>query len=343
MKPLISIIIPVFNDEKYIANAINSIINQDIKFELLELIIIDDKSTDNSKSIIQDYENKYENIRCFYLSENNGVPGKLRNIGINNASADYIMFCDSDDYYSPNYCKVMFNFVTKNHDIDFISSRYNFIKNNKFEGLNRTFLDKKGPVIKFSNINDCPDLVYTVINLTIWNKIFKRNFLLENNIKFYNQRWDEDFYFCLNCFIKSKDGFIFLNDYAGYNYRLKDNEAPKSERVIKSVNDADLAFQDVKTLLKNEKNAKNLNFDKIISEHLIMTTHYFLGNNLEKNKQIELLNKLKPYYKSYRLTTRLINNIPLFLNICLNIFIKLSALSNNFIIIFSKLYKKIIY
>jgi hypothetical protein len=65
----------------------------------------------------------------------------------------------------------------------------------------------------------------------------------------------------------------------------------------------------------------------------------FLGNNLTKNEQIEILNKFKPYLKLYKINTRLVNNVSLPINILINIFVKLCALNNNFAILFSKLYK----
>lgn len=342
LKPKISIIIPVFNAEDDLSNTIDSIINQDIGFEFLEIIIIDDKSTDNSKSIIQSYENKYENIMGFYLEKNNGTPGKLRNIGINNATSDYIMFCDSDDSYSKDYCKTMLDAVLKYPKIDFVSSRYNLINQDKFIGLNKSFLEDYSSLIKVNNINEFKEIIYTLSNLSIWNKIFKKEFILRNNIKFYDNRWDEDFFFSINCFIKSTNGFILLNDYAGYNYKIDDLKNPSNNRLKNSINDTVLCFQDLKELLCEEINVKNLDFEKIISEHIITSTQYFLGNSLSKQEQIELLDKMKPYYKNYKINNKLVNKVSLPLNILINIFIKLCGLSNNFTIFCSNLYKKFI-
>ena len=79
--------------------AIDSIINQSLGFENIELIIVDDCSTDNSRNIISDYANEYDNIVPVFLDENSGLPGKPRSLGIKYASADYISFLDSDDEY----------------------------------------------------------------------------------------------------------------------------------------------------------------------------------------------------------------------------------------------------
>ena len=76
----ISIITPIFNSEKYISRTIDSIINQTIGFQNLELILVDDKSTDNTKYVIENYAQKYDNIMPIYLTENSGTPGHGRNI-----------------------------------------------------------------------------------------------------------------------------------------------------------------------------------------------------------------------------------------------------------------------
>ena len=93
----ISMIIPVYNAEKYLKRTINSIINQSIGFENIELILVDDNSQDNSKSIIEEYVAKYDNVIGIYSNENHGFPGFGRNKGIEIASAQYIMFSDNDD------------------------------------------------------------------------------------------------------------------------------------------------------------------------------------------------------------------------------------------------------
>jgi len=80
MKYKVSVIIPVYNAEKYLKTAIDSVINQTIGFENIELIIVNDNSNDNSEQIIKEYSNKYDNIIDIHLDKNSGLPGKPRNI-----------------------------------------------------------------------------------------------------------------------------------------------------------------------------------------------------------------------------------------------------------------------
>ena len=82
MKYKISVIMPIYNAEKHLNNTIQSIIDQTIGFENIELILVDDASKDNSKMIIESYAEKYENIIPYYSEKNHGYPGFGRNIGL---------------------------------------------------------------------------------------------------------------------------------------------------------------------------------------------------------------------------------------------------------------------
>ena len=100
--------------EKYIEETIKSIINQSIGFENIELIIVDDYSTDNTQELINHYCEKYENIKTFESGKKTGTPGRARNIGIANSTAEYIMFIDHDDNYLPESVEKLYNAVTEN-------------------------------------------------------------------------------------------------------------------------------------------------------------------------------------------------------------------------------------
>ena len=121
----ISIILPVFNVEKYVVRAFDSILNQTIGFENLEVIFVDDCSTDNSASIIQNFVNKYDNVKYFGLDKNSGAAGKPRNLGIEKANADYLMFLDPDDVYLDCACEQLYYEIIHN-DVDVVSG--NFVK-----------------------------------------------------------------------------------------------------------------------------------------------------------------------------------------------------------------------
>ena len=107
IKPAISIIIPVYNVEKYLRKCLDSCINQ--TFKDIEIIVVNDCSPDNSAEIMKEYEQKYPDIvRCIYLDKNIKLGG-ARNKGVEIARGEYIIFVDSDDYMKPQMCEILYN------------------------------------------------------------------------------------------------------------------------------------------------------------------------------------------------------------------------------------------
>lgn len=114
--PTVSVIIPAYNAENYILETIESILTQSYKD--FEIIVVDDKSTDNTKNIVMQIAS--DKIRYFCLDENHSGPSRPRNIGIKLALGKYIAFCDSDDLYTPNRLKSAVNFLESNGDLGMI-------------------------------------------------------------------------------------------------------------------------------------------------------------------------------------------------------------------------------
>ena len=106
---LISVIIPIYNVGSNIENIINSLLNQTIGFNNLEIIFVDDNSSDNSKNIIKHFVKKYSNVQGIYCTENSGNAGKPRNLGLEQISSDYVMFLDSDDEFFDYSCELLYN------------------------------------------------------------------------------------------------------------------------------------------------------------------------------------------------------------------------------------------
>lgn len=117
-KPLLSVIVPCYNVEKYVERCLESIVNQTFGIENMDVILVNDASTDQTRSILQKYEDLYpKNIRVMDL-ENNGGPGRARNIGIKEAKADCITFVDSDDWISEDmYTDLYQNGIEKGCDL----------------------------------------------------------------------------------------------------------------------------------------------------------------------------------------------------------------------------------
>ena len=167
---LVSIIIPVFNDNRYISYAIESAINQ--THSNIEIILIDDGSTDGSENICDQYA-KADN-RVLSIHQSNQGLGAARNKGIEIASGDYIAFLDSDDSYHPDYIKNMLSAMLQNN-VDLVLSK--FTLSNTEEKLSIDANQKQHPsIIKGLYYHDdaLRALIDTKINYSVWNKLYRR-------------------------------------------------------------------------------------------------------------------------------------------------------------------------
>ena len=123
MKRKYSIIVPVYNVEKYINECLSSLINQ--TYKNIEIVVINDGSSDNSLSLIEEYSRIDDRIRV--IDQKNMGLGYTRNVGIDNAVGDYILFVDSDDYISLNTCEEIEAVLSYNNEVDIIVlGRYRF-------------------------------------------------------------------------------------------------------------------------------------------------------------------------------------------------------------------------
>ena len=179
-KYLVSAIIPTYNGGEKLKYSINSIINQSIGLENIELIIVDDASDDKiTQNILLKYKSKYpDNIKIIFLKENSGHPGKPRNIGINHANSDYIIFSDHDDYYLKDAFSILYNTIVKYNSDLVIANNYTDINGEKFlyvQNLKNDIINMN-PLANQQNF----DLLST-INICPWAKIHRKKFILENN------------------------------------------------------------------------------------------------------------------------------------------------------------------
>lgn len=242
----ISIIMPIFNAEDNLNRSINSIIQQTFGFENIELILVDDKSTDNSCSIIKHFANKFNNIIPVFLEKNSGGASIPRNYGIKKATSEFIMFMDSDDEYSLDLCEKFYNCISSN-DVDLVSCNYNTTDNIHTSKICFTvpFEDKQ---VMSDEITVVGDKIIAFDNVYVWNKIFKKSIILENNILF-KETISEDFIFCMEYLLKSKKR-AFLKDYYGYTKYLQEESLSIKEISIASV--------------KNHINVDNMIFNLIL-------------------------------------------------------------------------------
>lgn len=173
---LISIIIPVYNVEKYLSRCIDSLISQ--SYKNIEIILVNDGSTDNSNLICEKYA-KIDN-RIKYIKKKNGGVSSARNIGLDNAIGDYISFIDGDDYVENDMYEIMIDSAIKNNSNIVIC---NFVRENeKGKILRRNSKTKPHISIRFNRNDYSKNLYkYPSLDLFLWNKLYARKLIYKTN------------------------------------------------------------------------------------------------------------------------------------------------------------------
>ena len=281
----ISIIIPIHNIESYLEETLDSLFNQTIGHENLEVLMINDCSTDRSLEIIDKYASKFYNFIAVHLTENSGLPGKPRNIGIEKATGEYLMFMDHDDYYSKDACEVFYNKIAQ-QNADIIFSRYNYVFDDGRRSKSPNYLGE----INELNLNSIEENK-SILDFapSIWTKMFKRSFILDNNIRFPEGMLAEDLSFYVHSLLKAK-GIIYLNNYFSYNYRIRDSDGEKStihirnKKYLQAMIDGYYNTYDILKSLKKEDY-----FPVFFESHLNYWLYSFILSNAERQEKVQLL------------------------------------------------------
>ncbi|WP_157151005.1 glycosyltransferase [Brachyspira sp. SAP_772] len=199
----ISVIIPVYNVEPYLRECLDSVINQTLKE--IEIICIDDCSTDNSYQILEEYAKKDNRIIVLQNEKNVGGPSFGRNKGIKKSKGEYISFIDSDDYLSKNYFYDLYNTAKKyNSDISYTSNIWKSVegKESYHDNLNlyNFITEKEKKELKYSidgksdiNLVNVKDMNKEHFWVSSCNKIYRRSFIINNNLFFFGEKsYSED-------------------------------------------------------------------------------------------------------------------------------------------------------
>lgn len=209
----ISVIIPVFNVEPYLKASLESLVNQTIGFENLEVIAVDDCSNDGSERIIDEYAEKYSNFTAIHLNENSGHASKPRNIGMSHATSDYVMFLNPDDEFVEDFCEVVYNKIVETGADVVKCNIINVVEEDCLSG-DTLFVENK---IYDNNVKEL--ILHSedkLLNFSVYNGIHNLNFIKKNNITFFSVI-SEDLLFSFEEWVKM-DKMVYINDYFGYKY-----------------------------------------------------------------------------------------------------------------------------
>ncbi len=274
-----SIIVPIYNVEKYLNRCLESIALQ--CYDNYEVIMISDKSDDNSDSIVKKYEKKYKNFKRYYF-ENTGL-AKAKNIGIKYAKGDYVLFLDGDDFLEPNLLETL---SKQNTNFDIIRFQVQEVYENKVIKYNENGFDKTNGKKAFKKI-----INYHFVEPS-WAYCYRRDYWNKNKFSFMENCIAEDF--GLTPFIIYKAKNVKSINYIGYNYVIRNNSLMKENKYnqkIKKMNDMILQAN----FLYNKINRNENSFYEFINNSLI--TYVITLKYKDYRKYLKILKNKFDIYK----------------------------------------------
>ena len=210
----ISVIIPIFNNAILIHRTLMSIENQSFGIDNIEVLMVNDASKDNTKNVINQYVDKYPNFKAIHIKKGTGSAGTPRNLGLQLALGDYVIFLDHDDFFEINALEKLYNKIIE-YNCDVVYGTYVLI--NSKESIKFTYPNEKHAF--FRNLEDNKRSITTPPS--IWTKLFKKEFLINNKILF-PTILGEDIIFLAKA-LKNANGIYYLwNDIICY-YNLNES------------------------------------------------------------------------------------------------------------------------
>lgn len=256
----LSVIVPCYNGEKFIGRCLESLVNQTLQD--IEIIVINDGSTDNSQDIIDSYANKYHNIKAYKIP-NSGI-ADARNFGVSKVETPYFGFLDCDDYTDVTMFEKMYNKAIETNAQVVVSNFY-WVKGKKKK------LEKEGPY------NTGKDMLIHLFAV-LWNKIYDTAFVRSTNIRFPSGNRYEDAYF-LYCLAPNIERIAFVDE-AFVHYVQHENSITHNNN------------EEVKNMITIFDNILNYyahtnRYDEYHDELEYLHIKFFLGNSFLRSARID--------------------------------------------------------
>lgn len=281
---MISVLLPVFNSQKYLHNCIESILNQ--SYEDFELVIVNDGSIDKSQEIIEEYAKKDKRIKPFF-KENEGSISKTRNYLLDHINGEYFVFIDSDDIVEKDFLKILLETMNKT-DSDIVSCGFKIV--------NMPVLIKKGYGKKeVDSSKALEEMLFSGKFYAVWNKLIKTE--KAKDVRFDESlNYGEDLVYFFNL-LKSDLKFTFI-DNPLYFYRLHPNSLSSGQ-----IGDSKKDF--LEKLISLSKDDRYIEIREIIQVWVYATANFYRFKTRHKRKEYaeyrsylkEVMNEYKPYFK----------------------------------------------
>lgn len=249
----VSVIVPVYNTEKYIKKCLDSLVNQTMKN--IEIIVVNDGSKDRSEEVIKQYVDKYPQMIKYYKKENGGL-SSARNYGVEKANGKYIAFVDSDDYIDKELFFYLEGYIEKNIDL----IKFKTIKKYKDGKLEKI----SGPIFDECSGEEAFNKLYSkdILIEPAWLYLYRREFWVKNNFKYEDNLYHEDF--GLTPLIITNAKAVVSTEIYGYYYIQRENSIvtdnsknlKKAYDLLKHYDNMIEKIKDMKLTKKTEENLK---------------------------------------------------------------------------------------
>lgn len=290
MNPKISVIIPVYNVEEYLREALDSVINQTLKD--IEIICIDDYSTDNSLSVLKEYASKDSRIKVFKQEVNRGQ-GPARNRALDIAKGEIIMFLDPDDWYTLDACEKVYNQLTKNKN-DFLYMNYCFCNETKGE---RVYKNGENHLDCLFEYADCPNIKLWELKNNFWYNVntvcraYKREFLEKYHIRYDETiRLCEDVPFFAKCIANAQSVSIILDEL----YTIR-NRAGSTSKTASIYEDVIISRKKAYDIIKNSQHAEGLKIP-CLCYALTVLSHFYNLTKIDRKIEKDFYNKIRKFF-----------------------------------------------
>lgn len=283
---LLSIVIPVYNVERYLATCLDSVVGAER--DKVEIIVVNDGSTDNSLVVCNEYEKKYDNVRVI-CQDNQGLSG-ARNTGIQNATGEYILFLDSDDFLKAGVLSRIITDIIKMKKDFFLGRAYQYYADTNIYNLcqiDYLSLKCEAPSQYFLDLHKKNDFWFAA-----WLIVINRRFLLDNGLFFKTGIYHEDELWVPSVFAKA-NSIGFLN-YGFYCYRMDREGSIVASPKIKREFDKLVVVDELAKLIGKDKSSTLMIKDRISSLvfGIVLSLKHFFDNpdlpNLEKELSVHL-------------------------------------------------------
>ena len=214
-KICVSIIVPVYNAERYLPAMLDSLIQQNLPN--IEIICIDDGSTDSSLQILQRYHQK--DGRVIILQQENIGAGEARNKGMRIARGEYLLFLDADDLFDENMCnEVYYQCIRKKADVCLFGAKRIDMQTMKIEPMNWVLHEYELPAKNLFSSRDVSEKLFQITTGCPWSKMFKKEFVDAHKMEFQNLKNTNDAYFVRMCLALAERITTVKRKYVTYRY-----------------------------------------------------------------------------------------------------------------------------